>query len=149
VNSRITSAEALNVGVILLDDAEMYNCGAEDCFPAPVARKFPLLHLLIAAVLCVLVAAGLEMVAVGLPWIRRYIAVKAWTHNPGWGTAFVNIVTTAVWLLLCYMIAMDAVAPDANHPTQVVQVALAFIGIGILLSLYHGVLDVASSFFMP
>ncbi|HEX8452778.1 MAG TPA: hypothetical protein VF647_11820 [Longimicrobium sp.] len=149
VNTRISSAEAVNVGVLLLDDAELYDCGAEDCFPAPITARKPLQPFFIAAALCFLAAIGLEMMAVKLPYIRRFIAVKAWTHHLGLATAAVNILTTGAWLLLCCMISMDAVTPDANGPTALVQVALAFIGTGILLSFHQGVLDVASTYFMP
>ncbi len=149
VNTRITSGKQVKVGVILLENAELYNCAAEDCFPAPIATKKPLLHFLIAAALCMLAAIGLEMVAVRLPFLRRFIAVEAWAQSLDRGTALVNMFTTAAWLLLCYMIAMDAVTPDANGATQFVQVALAFIGTGILQSFYYGLLDVASSYFMP
>jgi hypothetical protein len=149
VNTRITSPEGVRVGVVLLNNKDLYNCGAEDCLPVPVATRYPLLHLVISAVVCFAIAIGLEMLAVRLPRIRRYIAVRAWSRSPAWGNAIVNILSTALWLLLCYMIAIDAVSPGADTLIQVVQVVLAYVGTGILLSLFQGISDVASSYFTP
>jgi hypothetical protein len=120
-----------------------------------VTSRYPWSHLLLAILGGFGFAVLLEQVALKrVRWLqrldpRRKKSQENEKDRVKWDNAIVNVLDTTAWLVLIYLVMLDAVTPNVDSATQAIQVVLALLGTSVLYSLREGVTDVGSTYLMP
>jgi hypothetical protein len=148
INARFTASEGVRVGVVVPENKTLDTCDV-NCFPVEIHLKKPWLRLAVVLLIMLAVACFLELCLEEMwPWLRETIERRIGKRERTGLNVLLNIALTTAWLSLAYVVAEAAVIPGADLFTQGLQIFLAFLGAGVVVSVFDATVDIASGLLM-